>query len=81
MAQSINKAWMWPVSSGGVNGANIDDVDRKIHWFDDAVACACGDSAAVQSFEQFRQDGSPLGSIPGDVLEEMHHTIAQIEQQ
>lgn len=73
----MNTSWMWGTDDGGVNGATIDPIDRVIHWFEDAAACACGDSAAVQSFEQFEQRGAALSTIPDDVLQELRDTLQQ----
>lgn len=70
-------SWMWGTEDGGVNGVTIDELDRKIHWFEDAAACACGDSAAVQSFEQFEQFGAALGTIPDDILAELRESLRQ----
>lgn len=74
-------SWMWANENGGVNGVNIDVDGEKIHWFDDAVACACGDSSAVQNFEHFEQSGPIFGNIPGDILEELHQSVVMLRSQ
>lgn len=75
MTNSPNTAWMWATDDGGVNGATLDQIQGRVLWFADAGACACGDSSAVQSFEQFVQKGAYLDSIPADVLAEMRYAV------
>lgn len=70
-----NTAWMWATDDGGVNGVTIDQIQGRIMWFEDAGACACGDSSAVQSFEQFVQKGAYLESIPDDTLSELRQSV------
>ncbi|MCU0480997.1 MAG: hypothetical protein MUE54_07265 [Anaerolineae bacterium] len=70
-----NTAWMWATDDGGVNGVTIDQIQGRVMWFEDAGACACGDSSAVQSFEQFVQKGAYLDSIPDDTLSELRHSV------
>lgn len=79
MKKQPTTAWMWPSDHGGVNGINLDVTDHKIYWFDDAAACACGDSTAVQTFVQFKAKGSPLGKLPADVRGELLEAIALLE--
>lgn len=67
-------AWMWPTPAGGVNGASIDPDTLKIIWYEDAAACACGDSSAVQDFTQFDARG-PVLSPPDDVLAEIRAAL------
>lgn len=78
MAETKTGAWMWPTNSGGVNGVNLDGYDGEITWFDEAAACACGDSTAVQSFAQFLQQGAPLSGVPQDVLDALHALIQRL---
>ncbi len=70
-----NTAWLWATNDGGTNGATIDQIQGRVMWFADAGACACGDSSAVQSFEQFVQKGAYLDSIPSDVLSELRQSV------
>ena len=76
MTNLPNTAWMWATDDVGVNGATIDQIQGRVLWFADAGACACGDSSAVQSFEQFVQKGAYLDTIPDDVLAEMRQSVA-----
>lgn len=78
MSEKIETAWMWATDDGGVNGVTIDTIDKKIMWFEDAAACACGDSAAVQSFEQFEQRGPALFTIPLDVETALRQSVQMI---
>ncbi len=75
MSASPEKVWMWPTPAGGVNGASIDPDTQKIIWYEDAAACACGETSAVQDFTGFNERG-PVLSPPADVLDEMHTSIA-----
>jgi len=75
---NLTTAWMWANGQGGVNGANVDVEAKRIYWYDDAAACACGTSAAVQNFEQFLQDGGVFGDMPDDVAAEMHATVKKV---
>jgi len=76
MTKSPNTAWMWATDDGGVNGVTIDQIQGKVMWFEDAAACACGDSSAVQSFEQFVQKGAYLDTIPADTLAELRQSVS-----
>lgn len=67
-------AWMWPTPDGGVNGASIDAESRSIIWYDDAAACACGDSSAVQDFAGFEQRG-PVLTPPDEVLAQLRAAV------
>ncbi|PJF29545.1 MAG: hypothetical protein CUN52_07820 [Phototrophicales bacterium] len=80
MTNPPNTAWMWATDDGGVNGATIDQIRGRVLWFEDAAACACGDSSAVQSFEQFVQKGAYLPDIPDDVLSELRQSVAYYAQ-
>jgi hypothetical protein len=75
MMTNPNTAWLWATDDGGTNGATIDQIQGKVLWFADAGACACGDSSAVQSFEQFVQKGAYLDTIPADVLSELRQSV------
>ena len=74
----VTTSWMWAADNGGVNGASVDTEQLLIHWYD-SVGCACGDSAAVQTFTQFREKGSPLGQLDTDIYQEMTATLTQLE--
>jgi len=76
----MTSSWMWADAHGGVNGASIDVEKQLIHWYD-SVGCACGDSAAVQSFAVFREKGSPLGPLADDIHQEIVDTLAEVERQ
>lgn len=78
MTEPHTTSWMWPSAHGGVNGAIIDTNTHTIQWFDE-VGCACGDSVAVQSFEQFRQAGTPISSPPEATLGEIRTVMAALE--
>lgn len=77
---SPNTAWIWATDDGGVSGATIDQISGRVLWFEDATACACGDSSAVQTFDQFLQKGAFLSSIPDDVLFELRQSVAYYAQ-
>lgn len=79
MSKEPTTAWMWPVNGGDVHGANIDTVKARIHWFDNGIGCACGDSTAVQSYADFREKGAPIGSIPDDINAEIMASLAALE--
>ena len=79
MSKPETTSWMWASGNGGTNGATIDTVDHMIQWFDE-VGCACGDSVAVQSFEQFRQAGPMLDGMPEDVHEEIMTVVTNLEE-
>jgi hypothetical protein len=72
-------SWMWPTDDGDVNGATIDTISQRIHWFDSGLGCACGDSTAEQTYAEFRAKGPAVGTIPDDVLAEIHASIAALE--
>lgn len=76
---TITTTWMWPASSGGVHGLTIDTIDNKLLWFDDAVACACGDYSVMQTFAHFDEKGPKL-SIPDDVLAELQDSLQQLRE-
>jgi hypothetical protein len=65
---------MW-AAHDGVNGVAIDSDERVLMWFDDAVACACADSFAEQSFAEFKAMGPVLTNIPADVLTELRESV------
>ena len=59
------KSLMW-AHNGETLGAEIDFDAQKIYWFD-AVGCACSTHTDVQSFADYRENGSRLGVLPEDV--------------
>lgn len=67
-------AWMWPTADGGVNGASIDPDTQTLIWYEDAAACACGDSSAVQTTADFAARG-PVLHVPDDVLPEIQAAV------
>lgn len=67
-------AWMWPTDKGGVNGASLDRDAHTLTWYEDAAACACGDSSAVQDFASFAARG-PVLPVPDDVLAEIRAAV------
>jgi hypothetical protein len=79
MSKEPTTSWMWPTDDGDVNGATIDTIKARIHWFDNGIGCACGDSTAEQTYADFRKKGPAIGSIPGDVLAEIQTSIQVLE--
>lgn len=71
---SLKTAWMWANTDGETNGLSIDMETRLLHWFD-SIGCACGDSTAVQTPEQYRARGCPIGELPEDVQAELDATV------
>jgi hypothetical protein len=72
-------SFIWEIDEEKDHGANINPITKTIKWYNDATLCTCGayvvcgcvKSTYVQSFEQFRQDGPALVSLPADILAKM----------
>ena len=79
MTKEPTTSWMWPTDNGDVNGATIDTIDEVIHWFDNGIGCACGDSAVEQSYSNYREKGAPLAGVPEDVKTEITESLASLE--
>jgi hypothetical protein len=75
--KSPTTTWMW-AAGAGVNGVSIDAEKRRLRWYDDAVACACGDTSAEQTFEPFHLKGPANPTLPDDVLQELSAAISAI---
>ena len=77
----MTTTWMWPASNGGVRGVRLDPQWRIIEWYDDAAACACGESPyAPQSFSAFLDRGPLLPDIPDNIMAEMHTTLRTLAE-
>ncbi len=71
-------SWMWATDNGDTNGATVDLNLGMIYWFD-AVGCACSSHTSEQTLAQYRQNGSPLGGLPADVLAEIQAVVSVTE--
>jgi len=80
MSAKIQTSWMWQNEiTNGVMGAIVDTDDLTIQWFDEP-GCACTDSHAVQSIQDFLANGSHFIKPPADVAAEMHENLSQLVQ-
>jgi hypothetical protein len=70
----MTTSWMWKQEDGEVWGLTIDIEKRKLEWFD-GIGCACGDSFAEQTVEDFIQRGPRYGDLPDDVLNEVRESL------
>lgn len=75
---SITTSWMWKQEDGEVWGLTLDVDARKLEWFD-RVGCACGDSFAEQTVEDFTQKGPRFGDLPDDVMAEVRNSLASLD--
>lgn len=74
----ITTSWMWRAGLG-TNGVTIDPDEGILMWLDDTAGCACWDSAAEQTYAEFRADGPAFGNVPEDVLVEVWAAIELLE--
>jgi hypothetical protein len=73
---------MWANGDGEVFGLTIDEQTHLLRWYA-SPGCACSnESAADQSFAQFRQRGVPgqVADPPDEVLAEIHETVRTLEE-
>lgn len=75
---AITTSWMWKQEDGEVWGLTLNIAERKLEWFD-GIGCACGDSFAEQTVEDFSQKGARYGELPADVMAEVRESLAAIE--
>jgi hypothetical protein len=73
----ITTSWMWKQEDGEIWGLTLDIDKRKLDWFD-GIGCACGDSFATQTVQDFNQRGPRYGDLPDDVLAEVQASLAAI---
>lgn len=76
-SKPLTTSWMWKQDDGEIWGLTLDVDARKLDWYD-GVGCACGDSFAEQSIQDFLQKGPRYGSLPADVLDEVRAAIAAV---
>jgi hypothetical protein len=74
--QPKTTSWLWSAGKG-VNGMRINLDKQILDWYGD-LACACDDSAVVQTYADFLAKGPAFGNPPEDVLEEMNDVIASL---
>ncbi|MDX1994679.1 MAG: hypothetical protein SF029_20010 [bacterium] len=72
----VNTSWMWK-DGEELNGLKLNRDTGRLEWYD-GVGCACGDSTAEQTVEQFRSRGPAFGNPPADVLEELETAITTL---
>jgi hypothetical protein len=75
----ITTSWMWKQEDGEIWGLTLDTDARKVEWFD-GIGCACGDSFAVQSFDDFLAKGPRYGEPPDDTLGEIYASLHTLQQ-
>ena len=66
-------SWLWKAGDG-VNGLKIDTDDGVLEWFDN-FGCACGDSTATQTYEEYFQRGPMFPTMPDDVKVEVEQSL------
>ena len=70
----MTTSWMWKADNGEVWGLTINTEAGQVEWAD-SIGCACGDSFARQSIEDFLEKGPRFGDLPADVLQEVRHSL------
>ena len=69
-------SFLWTIGDDHFQGANLDAGRQLIKWYESAVPCLCGkmavcecvQSATIQSFTRFEQDGPILTTVPAEVV-------------
>lgn len=74
----LTTSWMWRQDDGEIWGLTLNLEKQTLEWFD-GIGCACGDSFAEQSIEDFRRRGAHYGSPPDDVLAEVRAALQALE--
>ena len=77
-SKPITTSWMWKQEDGEVWGLTLNVDKRKLEWFD-GIGCACGDSFAEQTVEDFAQKGARYAELPADILAEVRESLTAIE--
>lgn len=78
-AKPINTSWLW-VDDGEQYGLIIDADERKLSWYEGA-GCACGDSFAEQTFDDFAQNGARYLPLPDDIAAEINQSLTALNAQ
>jgi hypothetical protein len=66
---------MWKTEDDEIWGLTLDADAQKLDWYD-GIGCACGDSFAEQTFDDFLQKGPRYGTLPPDVENEVRAALA-----
>lgn len=74
-AKAPTTSWLWRAGEG-MNGLTLNVGERTLEWYD-SIGCACGDSTAEQSTEEFRKKGPYLG-LPEDIRAELETTLTTL---
>jgi hypothetical protein len=75
--ETVETAWLWPTSDGGVWGLWLD-TEEQIVRLGDSVNCACDDHFLAQTFADFLEAGARYGNPPDDVIREVQESIGQL---
>jgi hypothetical protein len=72
----IVTSWMWKQDEE-IWGLNLNVKKQTLAWMD-GIGCACGDSFAEQSLDDFLAQGPRFGNPPDDVVEEVTHSVKSV---
>ena len=71
--KELTTSWLWQAGDG-VNGLKIDADQGLMQWYDN-FGCACGDSTATQTYEDYFKRGPTFSSMPDDVKAEVAQSL------
>jgi hypothetical protein len=69
---------MWKQDDGEIWGLTVNREKKKLEWAD-SIGCACGDSFAEQTYDDFLKMGPRYANPPQDVLQEIYESVRLLQ--